>query len=92
MSRSIASTLVAGTLLAAPLSIPAAPDDPADAQAQVAPTQHRSSLQRYQRQAESPPIPWRQANDAVARIGGWRAYAREAQSPEPAASAPRRQP
>ena len=26
-----------------------------------------------------PPLAWREANDAVERIGGWRAYAREAQ-------------
>jgi hypothetical protein len=92
MSRFIASSLVAGTLLAPALCLAAAPADPAEAKAQVAPIQHRSSLQRFQRQAEAPPIPWRQANDTVARIGGWRAYAREAQSQEPAASAPRRQP
>jgi hypothetical protein len=36
------------------------------------------------RPAHPPPIGWREANDNVARIGGWRAYAREAQQPEPA--------
>ncbi len=35
-------------------------------------------------------LDWRDANDAVARIGGWRAYAREAQraSAVPAAAPP----
>ena len=28
--------------------------------------------------------PWREANDTVNRIGGWRVYAREAQQPDPA--------
>ena len=34
------------------------------------------------------PSSWREANDTAARIGGWRAYVREAQQPDPAASAP----
>jgi hypothetical protein len=33
-------------------------------------------------------VPWAQANETVNRIGGWRAYAREAQTPEPAAAPP----
>ena len=31
---------------------------------------------------------WKDANDNAARIGGWRAYAREAQAPAAGASAP----
>ena len=36
------------------------------------------------KQGDDAPAPnaWREANDAVARIGGWRVYAREAQQPE----------
>lgn len=47
----------------------------------------RSSLASYRRIGEPEPTPWRQANDEVARIGGWRAYAREAASAAAAASA-----
>ena len=63
--------------------------DPADAQAAVAPLTHRSALADYRKAtAASAPTAWRDANDTVERIGGWRAYAREAAASAPAASAP----
>ena len=31
---------------------------------------------------------WREANESVTRIGGWRSHAREASQPEPNVSAP----
>ena len=62
------------------------PADPLDAQASVPAPVYRSSLRDPRRPPQPvdarPPIPWREANDTVARIGGWRAYAREAQLPE----------
>jgi hypothetical protein len=62
--------------------------DPADAKAATPALQHRSAFAGYRRLgAESPPLVWREANDTVERIGGWRAYAREAQAPGPAAPA-----
>jgi hypothetical protein len=63
---------------------------PLDAQAQVAPLAHRSALQQFRRAgSEAPkPTPWREANDTVERIGGWRSYLREANTPDIAASAP----
>jgi hypothetical protein len=76
---------------ALPQSVPRA--DPLDAKAKVEPLAHRSSLAGFRRfDAESPPQAWREANDAVERIGGWRAYAREANAPTPAASAPTPEP
>jgi hypothetical protein len=73
---------------ALPQATPSRPD-PLDAKVAIAPLVHRSSLAGYRRfDAESPPQAWREANEAVERIGGWRAYAREANAPEPAASAP----
>lgn len=67
----------------------AARPDPLDAQAATVPLVHRSALAGYRRlAADSPAVPWREANDAVERIGGWRAYAREAAAPDVAASAP----
>ncbi len=64
---------------------------PADAQARVAPLQHRSSLSSHRPTAQAAPIEpgdWRAANDRVHTIGGWRAYAKEAQAPAaPAAPA-----
>ncbi|HUG24124.1 hypothetical protein [Piscinibacter sp.] len=48
-----------------------------------------SSLAGYRRYAEQPVEPWRESNDRVGRIGGWRAYAREAAgNAPPAASVP----
>jgi len=72
----------------APAQSAKARPDPADAQAATAPLNHRSSLSQYRRpDAQVPPVAWRDANDAVERIGGWRAYAREAAA-APAAPAP----
>lgn len=62
--------------------------DPLDPQAPVPAVIHESSLQRYQRWGNDPRVPWPQANDRVRRIGGWRAYAREAQQAQPAPAAP----
>jgi hypothetical protein len=60
--------------------------DPLDAKAQVPAFIHRSSLSAYRPLSDGlEPVPWPEANDKVGRIGGWRAYAREASRPEPAA-------
>ena len=67
--------------------------DPLDSTAKVPPVNHRSTLGEYRRLSDGPNLGWREANDAVGRIGGWRAYAREASQPEMpanAASAPSR--
>jgi hypothetical protein len=39
---------------------------------------NRSAFEGYHRFAEQPIAPWRASNELVARIGGWKAYAREA--------------
>lgn len=65
---------------------PALKPDPLDAGAKVPRLVYESSLLRYQRLSADEPVGWREANDKVGRIGGWRAYAREAQRPEAAAS------
>lgn len=58
--------------------------DPLDPKAQVPSVRYESSLAQFRRIRDDKPVGWREANDAVARIGGWRVYAREAQQPEPA--------
>jgi hypothetical protein len=84
----LVALLAALPLAAATQTAPPRPN-PLDAKAAVAPLTYRSSLGEYRRfDAESPVLGWREANDLVERIGGWRAYAREADAPEPAASAP----
>ncbi|MBI3369857.1 MAG: hypothetical protein HY021_15820 [Burkholderiales bacterium] len=62
--------------------------DPLDASASVPAVAYESAFSRYRRTGDDKAIPWRESNDTAARIGGWRAYAREAQQPDPAPSAP----
>lgn len=64
--------------------------DPLDASASVPAVTYESTFSRDRRPADDKAIPWREANDTAARIGGWRAYAREAQRPDPAPSVPAR--
>ena len=42
-------------------------------------TEFRSALEGYQPYTEEKTLSWKDANDTTARIGGWRAYAKEAQ-------------
>ena len=71
----------------APMAANAARPDPLDAQASVPASGYRSPLAQYRRLGDDPPVAWREANDTVTRIGGWRAYAREAQQPDAAPAA-----
>ena len=43
-----------------------------------------SAFSRYKPYRDEKATPWREANDTVTQIGGWRAYAKEAQQSEPA--------
>jgi hypothetical protein len=82
------TALFAALLLpvAAPARSPRA--DPLDPQAATAPLVYRSSLAGYKKLAtDAPTLAWRDANVAVESAGGWRALAREANAPAPAASA-----
>lgn len=64
------------------LNVPAqtatAPAAPSDAQAQAVQSPYRSALEGYQPFSDEELLPWKQANDTVGKIGGWRAYAKEA--------------
>ncbi len=79
--------LISATLQAQPtMSLPRA--DPLDPKASVPAVVYASSLAPSKPTPEDRPS-WRQANDTVTRMGGWRAYAREAQqSDAPAATSP----
>lgn len=78
--------VVATTAAAQATSRPKA--DPLNASVAVPPVVFRSTLTQYQRHTEQPVGSWKEANETVNRIGGWRAYAREASQPEsPAAPA-----
>lgn len=51
--------------------------DPMDPKAAVPPLRHESALRGYRGSSDDPAVPWKEANDTVTGIGGWRAYARE---------------
>lgn len=79
-TSSIALALaIAGPAHAQPAT--AARPDPLDAKASVPDVVYRSALSAYRPYAEQSVGSWREANETVNRIGGWRAYAREAQQP-----------
>ena len=56
----------------------AAPD-PTDEKNTVPPVLFVSPFRDYKPLGEDKQIPWKAANDEVSRIGGWRAYAKQAQ-------------
>ena len=61
--------------------------DPLDPKTSVPALRYSSSLAQHRNGGDAKPVSWKEANDAVARIGGWRVYAREAQQPDPAPAA-----
>ncbi|TXH59059.1 MAG: hypothetical protein E6Q93_09605 [Burkholderiaceae bacterium] len=73
--------LLAGTAMAQPAADAAQPSLPSK-------LQYVSPLRAYKPYADQPVESWREANDRVGRIGGWRAYAKEAQMGQPAKDAP----
>lgn len=70
----------------APPPAPAGPD-PADPSAAAPAAAYRPVFGGYQPYTDQAVGNWREANDAVGRIGGWREYAREEETPAPAAGA-----
>lgn len=62
--------------------------DPGDAKAVVPTVTYSSAFARYRANAEVDVGSWRDVNDAVGRIGGWRTYGREASEPDQTADKP----
>ena len=60
----------------------AARPDPLDPKASVPALTYESPFSQYRKLGDEKPVTWRDANDTVTRIGGWRVYAREAQQPD----------
>ena len=58
--------------------------DPANGAAPVLPLKYRSPFATFSDPGAADVAPWRTTNDTVGRIGGWRAYAREAAGKYPA--------
>jgi hypothetical protein len=70
-------------LLALPVSVWAELPDPLDAQAATPAVHYQSPLKTYQGFSAQPLHNWREANELVGRIGGWRTYAQEPYAQEP---------
>jgi hypothetical protein len=62
--------------------------DPNDPSIAVPAAQYRSSFHDYRYLRDEPVLSWKESNDLVGRIGGWRVYAREAVPAESPAPAP----
>lgn len=81
-----AALLLAAWAAHAQTTPPGPRPDPLDSQATVPKGVYTSSFAAYRRLGEDKPLSWREANDTVTRIGGWRVYTREAQQAEPVAA------
>lgn len=77
-SAAIAVTAVHAQGTAPSAAAPAGVRDPGDAKAVVPPVNYASAFGRYRPNVEVEVGGWRDLNDQVGRIGGWRAYGREA--------------
>jgi len=67
-------------LIAIQFSSAQAQPAPAASAASNASGTYRSAFDGYRKFSDEPVAPWRQSNDTVRKIGGWRTYAREAQA------------
>ena len=86
-AAALAVTLTAATFaVAAQQAEPAGRPASATAPATVTPA-YGSALEGYRPFKDQPVTSWKGSNDLVGRIGGWQAYAREAQGQGLAASA-----
>jgi len=50
--------------------------------------QYKSAIGSYQAYVDQEVLSWREANDRVGRIGGWRAYAKEISTGQPTSEEP----
>jgi len=55
--------------------------DPSDPNAAVAPTKYRSAFDGFRNHSAVNVESWKDANENVGRIGGWREYLKEAHQP-----------
>lgn len=81
----LAAWLAASPLVHAQAEPKAGKPDPSDPMAVVPATTYSSPLTRFRPAGEIKLGSWQEVNEMVTRIGGWRAYARQASQPEPAA-------
>lgn len=88
MSFHFPSSMVAlAMLLGLASTATAQPSAPKPTTAEPGAGLYRSAFSAYRRYGDEPVVPWKQANDVVGRIGGWKAYAQEAAAPSAPAGA-----
>lgn len=71
----ITSITVVASHASAQTTVPASPTA-------AIPVPFKSAFEGYQAYSDDKMTNWKAANDEVARIGGWRAYAKQAQQPD----------
>jgi hypothetical protein len=74
--------LVATTLFAQKVA-PAESSTSAPTKQDTDPPAFSSALEGYRPFSDEKQIPWKEANETVRQVGGWRAYAKEAAAPTP---------
>lgn len=73
----------AAALALAAMSAVASPADPAHPQATLRPLVHRSTLAGRAAPDHPELADWRAVNERVRAVGGWKAYLKQVQAPEP---------
>lgn len=73
--------LLSVSLVHAQSTVGAVVTAPTNAASVASTFQFHSVFTQYQKFKEQPVLPWREANDDVGKIGGWRFYAKEASQP-----------
>jgi hypothetical protein len=88
-----AGLLLGATSLQAQSNLATRQPDPNDPSVVVPAAQYRSGFEGYRYLRDEPVLSWKESNDLVGRIGGWRVYAREAAPAEsPSGTSPATQP
>ena len=84
LSAAVGMLLGVSSVLASPVdgSPSLATRDPLDPKASVPQVVYRSAFNGYRSGIEEKVGSWKDLNDTVSHIGGWRVYAKEAQAPE----------
>jgi hypothetical protein len=79
---SLAQDKPSGAVSTTVADAPVKPIAPSATQAPKRVLNHKSSFDNYRPYSDEKAANWKAANDEVGRIGGWRAYLKEAQEPE----------
>lgn len=82
-ARTLWPALLSATLLAGQATAQTtATTAPSTKPVVTTPVPYKSAFEGYQAYSDDKMTNWKTANDEVARIGGWREYAKQAQQPE----------